>query len=52
MVTLRASFSPAEAALAKTLLDDHGIVSALADENSYLYGGAAPGEKEELRRKN
>jgi hypothetical protein len=40
MVTLRAFFSPAEAALAKTLLDDHGIVSALADENSYLYGGA------------
>jgi hypothetical protein len=40
MVTLRAFTTPAEAALAKTLLDDHGIVSSLADENSYLYGGA------------
>ena len=40
MVTLRAFPTPAEAALAKSLLDDHGIVSSLADENSYLYGGA------------
>jgi hypothetical protein len=40
MVTLRAFFTPAEAALAKSLLDDHGIDSSLADENSYLYGGA------------
>jgi hypothetical protein len=40
MVTLRAFSNPAEAALAKSLLDDHGIVSSLADENSYLYGGA------------
>lgn len=40
MVTLRAFSSPAEAALAKSLLDDHGIVSSLADENSWLYGGA------------
>ena len=40
MVTLRAFSTPAEAALAKSLLDDHGIVSSLADENSYLYGGA------------
>ncbi|HZE58210.1 MAG TPA: DUF2007 domain-containing protein [Chthoniobacterales bacterium] len=40
MVTLRAFSTPAEAALAKSLLDDHGIISSLADENSYLYGGA------------
>jgi len=40
MVTLRAFSTPAEAALAKSLLDDHGIVSSLADENSWLYGGA------------
>jgi hypothetical protein len=40
MVTLRAFTTPAQAALAKSLLDDHGIVSSLADENSYLYGGA------------
>ena len=40
MITLRAFFTPAEAALAKSLLDDHGIVCGLADENSYLYGGA------------
>src|SRR6185503_11382907 len=40
MVTLRAFSTPAEAALAKSLLDDHDIVCSLADENSYLYGGA------------
>lgn len=40
MVTLRAFSNPAEAALAKSLLDDHDIVCSLADENSYLYGGA------------
>lgn len=40
MVTLRAFSTPAEAALAKSLLDDHEIVCSLADENSYLYGGA------------
>ena len=40
MVTLRAFNTPAEAALAKSLLDDHGIVCSLADENSWLYGGA------------
>jgi hypothetical protein len=34
MVTLRAFSTPAQAALAKSLLDDHGIVSSLADENS------------------
>lgn len=40
MVTLRAFSTQAEAALAKSVLDDHRIVSALADENVYLYGGA------------
>ena len=40
MITLRVFSSPAEAALAKSLLDDHKILSSLADENSYLYGGA------------
>lgn len=40
MVTLRAFSNAAEAALAKSLLDDHDIVCSLADENSYLYGGA------------
>src|ERR1700686_1709724 len=40
MVTLRAFSNPAEAALAKSLLDDHNILCSLADENSYLYGGA------------
>jgi hypothetical protein len=40
MVTLRAFSNPAEAALAKSLLDDHNILCTLADENSYLYGGA------------
>ena len=40
MVTLRAYSNPAEAALAKSLLDDHNILCSLADENAYLYGGA------------
>jgi hypothetical protein len=40
MVTLCAFSTQAEAALAKSVLDDHNITSALADENSYLYGGA------------
>jgi hypothetical protein len=40
MVTLRAFSTAAEAALAKSLLDDHDIVCSLADENSWLYGGA------------
>jgi SAM-dependent methyltransferase len=40
MVTLRAFSTQAEAALAKSVLDDHNITSALADEASYLYGGA------------
>ena len=40
MVTLRAYSNPAEAALAKSLLDDYNILCSLADENAYLYGGA------------
>src|SRR2546430_3617566 len=40
MVTLRAFNTAAEAALAKSLLDDHELVCSLADENSWLYGGA------------
>src|SRR5437870_1595746 len=39
MVTLRSYWNPAEAAMAKSLLDDHKIVCSLADENSNLYGG-------------
>ncbi len=40
MVTLRSFSNQAEAALAKSVLDDHNITSSLADENSSLYGGA------------
>jgi hypothetical protein len=40
MVTLRAYSNPAEAALAKSVLDDHNILCSLADENAYFYGGA------------
>jgi hypothetical protein len=40
MVTLRAFSNAAEAALAKSLLDDHNILCSLADENASLYGGA------------
>jgi Putative prokaryotic signal transducing protein len=40
VVTLRTYSNPAEAALAKSLLDDHNIVCSLADENAYFYGGA------------
>jgi hypothetical protein len=40
MVTLRAYSNPTEAALAKSVLDDHNIFCSLADENAYLYGGA------------
>ncbi len=39
MVTLRAYLNPAEAALAKSVLDDHNIFCTLADENANLYGG-------------
>jgi tetratricopeptide (TPR) repeat protein len=39
MVTLRTYSNPAEAAMAKLLLDDHKILCSLADENVNLYGG-------------
>jgi tetratricopeptide (TPR) repeat protein len=39
MFTLRTYSNPAEAAMAKSLLDDQKIVCSLADENSNLYGG-------------
>jgi tetratricopeptide (TPR) repeat protein len=39
MVTLRTYSNPAEAAIAKSVLDDHNIVCSLADENVNLYGG-------------
>jgi tetratricopeptide (TPR) repeat protein len=39
MITLRAYSNPAEAAMAKSLLDDQQIVCSLADENSNLYAG-------------
>ena len=39
MITLRTYSNPAEAAMAKSLLDDHQIVCSLADENSNLYAG-------------
>ena len=39
MITLRTYSSSAEAAMAKSLLDDHQIVCSLADENSHLYAG-------------
>ena len=39
MITLRTYANPAEAALAKSLLDDHKILCSLADENANLYGG-------------
>jgi tetratricopeptide (TPR) repeat protein len=40
MITLRVFDSAAEAAMAKSVLDDHGISCGLADEASHLYGGA------------
>ena len=40
MITLRAFDSAAEAAVAKSVLDDHGISCSLADEAAHLYGGA------------
>src|ERR1700731_737591 len=39
MVTLRTYSNPAEAAMAKSLLDNHKIICSLADENVNLYGG-------------
>jgi hypothetical protein len=39
MVTLRTYSNPAEAAMAKSVLENHNIICSLADENSNLYGG-------------
>jgi hypothetical protein len=39
MVTLRTYSNPAQAAMAKSLLDNHDIFCRLADENVNLYGG-------------
>ena len=39
MVTLRTYSSPAEAALAKSLLDSRQVFCCIADENANLYGG-------------
>jgi tetratricopeptide (TPR) repeat protein len=39
MVTLRTYSNPAEAAMAKSLLDNHNIFCRLADESVNLYGG-------------
>src|SRR5882724_7813328 len=39
MITLRTYSNPAEAAMAKSRLDDRNISCALADENVNLYGG-------------
>jgi len=40
MVTLRAFSNQAQAALAKSVLEDHNIVCALADESAHLLSGA------------
>lgn len=37
VVTVRTYWNGAEAALAKSLLDDYGVFCALADENAHLY---------------
>jgi tetratricopeptide (TPR) repeat protein len=60
VVTLRTYPNAAEAAMAKSLLDDRKILCSLADEASHLYGGApmampvrllvAEGQVEEARR--
>ena len=39
MVTIRTYSNPAEAAVAKSLLDSHDVFCRLADENVNLYGG-------------
>src|SRR5690349_13644857 len=38
-ITLRSYTNAIDAGMAKSLLDNHQIVSSLADENSHLYGG-------------
>jgi tetratricopeptide (TPR) repeat protein len=40
MVTLRTYANPVDAAIAKSILDEHNIVCSLADENANVYGGA------------
>ena len=40
MVTLRTFQDPAAAALAKSVLDAHGVLCSLADENAHLYSYA------------
>src|SRR5207244_13135025 len=40
MVTVRAYWSPVEAGLAKSLLDDYEISCALVDEDTNRYSGA------------
>jgi tetratricopeptide (TPR) repeat protein len=40
MITLRVFDSAAEAAIAKSVLDDRGISASLADEAAHLYSGA------------
>lgn len=40
MVPIRAFLNVAQAELAKSLLDDHGIFCAVAHENAHLYGGS------------
>jgi tetratricopeptide (TPR) repeat protein len=40
MITLRVFDSAAEAAIAKSVLDDHGISSSLADEAAHIWAGA------------
>jgi hypothetical protein len=39
VVTILTYLNPAEAAMAKSLLDSHDIFCRLADENVNLYGG-------------
>jgi hypothetical protein len=39
MITIRTYSNPAEAAIAKSLLDNHDIFCRLADEKANLYGG-------------
>jgi len=40
MVTLRTYANPVDAAIAKSILDEHNIICSLADENANVYGGA------------
>ncbi len=40
MIPIRTYLNVAQAELAKSLLDDHGIFCAVAHENAHLYGGS------------